>query len=171
MWSTNPQQDLMRQLGVAALRKPQDKYTVPGNPYAGGYNDLIAQLSRQAQGIGPSLADAQYRQRSGEMLQQQLALGRGRSPGAARQASYAGAQAHQGLNQGAAQAALAERLGAQGLLGNVLGGASQQDYLREQLRQQLELQRRGLPTGLDKLMNAGVAIGGAALMGRSSPRA
>lgn len=143
-----------------APRAPQ----AAANPNLPQQDEFMNQLRSQAYGQGPSLSEMEYRRRQAEMLQQQLAMGRGRSAGAARQAAYAGGQAQQGLAQGAAQAALAERLGSQQLLGNTINNASQQDYLRQQLNMQGKLAQMQMPTGFDKFMQAGTAIG-AAYMG------
>lgn len=157
------------------------------NPYEGGWQRLIGQLEGQANGTGPSLAQAQYQRAAQD---QQAAIGSlARSsarPGAARAAMMQQAKVGQGLASGSAEAMLQEQTQARAMLGSALGsagsaawqrdGANQQAWmalLGEQLgldaqqfqallqREQFKMQQANQPTGFERLM--GLAGQGAQL--------
>lgn len=133
--------------------------TTMNDPYQSRAMNFLDQTQGAAEGTAPSLADAEFRRRQQEMLQQQLAMGRGRSAGAARQSSYAGAQMSQGLNQGAAQAQLAEQMANKQLYAQQLNQGSQNDFQRQNADMQRWLALKAMPTDMDKLMQAGLGAG------------
>lgn len=145
---------------------PKPRVEIAQNPYTGYYNQFLEQLKQQASGTGPSLAEGQYKANQGEALQQQMMMSRGRNPGASRQAAYAGGQMQQGLNANATNARLAEQMNNQNMYGNILNSASQNDYQRAMANLQAKLSVMQMPTDWDKLMQAGTALGGAAMAGK-----
>lgn len=132
-------------------------------PYKNSYDEFLGQLKNQAMGNGPSLAENMYRQRQGEGLQQMLSMQAGRNPGMARQAAYAGGQMQQGLNSAATDARLAEQQQAQQMYGGMLNSANQADFQRSATDLQSRLAVMQMPSDWDKLMNAGVTLGAAAM--------
>lgn len=105
------------------------------NPYGQDFRSLISQLQQQAGPGGDqfnSLAMQQYGAMHNRGLAAQMAMARSAAPGtspalAGRQASMAQGRMNQGLAAGMAEARTKERLGAQGALAGVLGGAAQAD--------------------------------------------
>lgn len=106
---------------------------------------LITDLTKQARGEGPSLAEAQLKQAQDRTLAQQLAAVQAGRPGntalAGRNALRAGIAAQQGNAQQAAQARIQEQLNAQNLLSQTAG---QQNALQGQLAQNALGQSLGL---------------------------
>lgn len=103
---------------------------VGASPYVGDQNALIQQLRAQAEGRGPSLAEAQYRAAENDALAQQLAMSRGRGQGAARTAATQMGNIGQGLASGAGRLRLQEQQGAQGLLQGAISAGETSDFRR-----------------------------------------
>lgn len=105
--------------------------TSPQDQFRAQQLQLANQLSNQAQGIGPSVAQNQLRRGQSANLaatMAQLASARGgANPGLARQAIQTSANIQNQTNQAAATARLQEQMLAAGLLGQVAGSARGQD--------------------------------------------
>lgn len=144
-----------------AMNPEAPDQTMPDNPYQADQNALIAQLKQQM--AGPSQAAMEYRQNAGNALGQQLMLGRGRGPGAARQAGYVGGQMQQGMALQGQMAQTAERSAQLQNLAQVLQGAGQLEFLRRKAELDARLNAAALPTGFDRLMGLGTAVGGIAM--------
>jgi hypothetical protein len=106
------------------------------NPYGQDFRSLIGQLQEQAGPGGNDRFSSQAMQNfyAGNQrgMTNQLAMARSGGPGtspalAGRQAAMGMGRMNQGLSQGMTAARTQERLGAQGALAGVLGGAAQAD--------------------------------------------
>ena len=106
------------------------------NPYGGDFRALIGQLQQQAGPGGNDVFSSQamqnYQAGNQRGMANQLAMARSGGPGvspalAGRQAAMGMGRLNQGLSQGMTAARTQERLGAQGALAGVLGGAANAD--------------------------------------------
>lgn len=138
-----PDPSLLQHINAAQYAMPKDLKAAQIDPSVGAINmspqdqfraqqlQLTNQLSQQAQGIGPSVAQNQLRQGESANLaatMAQLASARGgANPGLARQALQTSANIQNQTNQAAATQRLQEQMQAAGLLGNVAQGARGQD--------------------------------------------
>lgn len=135
------------------------------NPYTDKYqNPLLDQLQAN-QGNAAPMAEAEYRRRANELLQQQMMLSRGRSMGAARQGAYAAGNAQAGIAAGASEAATRERYAQQQAYINALQNAQQANYQGEMANIQSYWQGKNTPSGFDKAMTLGAGLGAAYLGG------
>lgn len=107
-----------------------------GQEFRTGQQQLISQLQAQAAGRGPSLAGMQAQQAADQGMAQQLSMAAGAGPGneaiMARQAMQNNAGITQGNAMTAAQARMAEQMGARQQLAGVLGQARGMDINNEQ---------------------------------------
>lgn len=110
---------------------------VGANPYGNQQNALIEQLMKQSRGEGPSLAGQQYQAANQDALANQVAMSRGRGPGAMRAAGQQMGQMNQGLAAGSAMARTREQLGAMGQLQGSLSAANQADFQRAAANQSM----------------------------------
>ena len=131
------------------------------NPYQSGWDSLIGQLQDRAAGKN-SLAEAQVRDVAAKGMNQQMAMSNGRSAGAAREASLAGSQITQGLENSAGQARLAESMQSQQALQNALGGAGQAQFERDNANHQADMQAAAQPSGFEKFLSVGGQLAAAA---------
>lgn len=168
---TNDAEDAGQQM----LDRGQRYQFIGANPYQQGWDSLIGQLQAQSQGMGPSLADSQYRAAHQDALASQLALSRGRGPGAARQGMMNMGRMGQGLAQGAAQARLQEQLAAQQALAGAMSSAGQADFQRAYANQNAYTgvmnNMIAQPTGFESAMGmAAQGAGAYAMMKPPTPR-
>lgn len=96
---------------------------IGANPYQSNWNALVAQLTQQANGQGPSLAGNAYKQAQQTGMQNVLAMSRGGSAGAAQQGMQTLGRMNQGMAQGYSNARLQEQLAARQQLQAALAGA------------------------------------------------
>ncbi len=131
-----PDASALQQIDVSQYKMPAGQTAPqlnmsPQDQFRAQQLQLTNQLSNQAQGIGPSVAQNQLRQGQSANLaatMAQLASARGgANPGLARQALQTSANINNQTNQQAATARLQEQMQAAGLLGQVSGAARGQD--------------------------------------------
>lgn len=119
------------QIGAAQTRQAAQIATGPQDQFRNQQMALANQLAAQAQGQGPSLAQAQLRQATDRNIAQQAALigsQRGLNPNqAARQAAIQGAAANQQAAGQSAQLRLQEQQAAQQALAGIAGAGREQD--------------------------------------------
>lgn len=114
------------------------------DPYASGeWDGLIGQLTAQANGTGPSLAEQAYRRQTMDTAGRLAGMAHSGSPAAARTAMIQQGRLGQGMAAGVAEARTREQLGAQSALGQALGQ-------RDQLNQNAYLDILGKQLGLSK---------------------
>lgn len=93
------------------------------NPYRGQWDELLAQLTRQSNGEGPSLAGNAYREANATGMRNIQSMSRGGSAGAARMGMQNMGRMQQGLQSGYSNARLQEQLAARQQLQAALVGA------------------------------------------------
>lgn len=113
------------------------------SPFASqDWNGLVSQLTARANGTGPSLAEQEYRNASGDQAAAFAGAAHGgASPASFRQAAIQQGQIGQGLASGVTQARTNEQTQAQGALAQALGA-------RDQLNQGAYLNILGQQLGL-----------------------
>lgn len=109
-----------------------------------GPNSYEELLKSMATGAGPSLADQTYRRAADDQANAQVAMSRGRGPGAMRQASVQAGQIGQGMAAGAAEARTREQLGAAQLGAGVEQQRMALDQQRMMANQQAYMQALGM---------------------------
>lgn len=140
-------------------RVKAQQIATPGDPAAlyAQQQDFANALKAQMNGQGPSLASQMLQQQAGQNAAQAMGMAaaqRGINPALAlRHAMQAGANAQQDAAAKAANARVAEQLGAQGMYGNQLNTMNQQDFQRSAANQQAAL-------GASKI-NADIEMGNA----------
>lgn len=136
-----------RQYGGESIDKTFSKKAdglIPENPYQGQWDSLIAQLTKQASGQGPSLAGNAFRQASAAGMKQQQAMAAGGSAGRARQAGMNMGQINQAQAFGYSNARLQEQLAARSQLQGALSGAGQAWFGPQQANQALLANQKSL---------------------------
>lgn len=117
------------------LRKDGKDFGYLGaNPYQTGWDSLISQLQARAAGKN-SLAERQVRDVAAAGMNQQVAMSRGSSAGAARAGTLGASHITQGLENSAGQARLAESQASQAALQNALSGAGNAQFSRDAANQ------------------------------------
>lgn len=117
------------QLGRAAYNKGKGWFNtknapqMPANPYQGNWDGLIGQLTQQANGQGPSLAQGAYQSAHDQGVHDIQSMSRGGSSGAARRGVQAMGQMNTNMTQGLQNARLQEQMQAQQSLMGALQGA------------------------------------------------
>jgi hypothetical protein len=122
--------------------------SMAGNPYQGGWDQLIAQLQQQSSGNGPSLAGEAFKAANQQGMNNVLSMSRGGSAGATRMGQMQLGQMNQGLAQGYSNARLQEMLAARQMLGGALQGAGQAWFQPQYANMQAQLQT---PTNMQML--------------------
>lgn len=112
---------------------------IGANPYQGGWDALIAQLTDQANGQGPSLAGNAYMEAQQTGMQNVLSMSRGGSAGAARAGMQNLGKMNQGLAHGYSNARLQESLAARQQLQAALAGAGNAWFQPQQLNLQAQM--------------------------------
>lgn len=123
-WLSDMANGLSNAIGLGNIINGPPK--LPVNPYQSQWDALLNQLRDQANGIGPSVAQQQYRQAQQQAMGSMISLSHGRGPGAARLATQGMTQIGEGETSGLALAKTQEMMAAKQAYEQALAAASSQ---------------------------------------------